>query len=208
MSDLVLKPTAQVVTVCAEGEGKPLRIEIIDVDKEKESEDRSIYDSAFAAGVEEGIAQGLEKAREENATLIKHLKRIFDELVTQRDSLFQEAETFIIKLVTAIAKKVIRHELESNPGYVETLVQETLGYVLDNDSVVVRVHPNDLELIKNVPEGSALSVRDFKRLEFKGDSSIERGGCIVETNSGTIDARLEVQLEEIESDLLEKALDK
>ena len=79
-----------------------------------------------------------------------------------------------------------------------------MHYVVDKDSVIVKVNPDDLELINSISDDSSLSLKDFKRLEFKEDGHVERGGCIVETNSGTIDARLSVQLEEIESELLEK----
>lgn len=207
LSDLVLQPTRLVTTICAQSEEGPVKVEIVDIDKEKESSDQVIYDKAYAAGLEEGKKIGLQQARDENATLVRHLKRLFDELVAQRESVLREAETFILRLVFAISKKVIRHELNENPQYVNTLVRETLHYVVDKDSVIVKVNPEDLELIKNIPEDSSISLRDIKRLEFAEDSSIERGGCIIETNSGTIDAQLAVQLEEIEADLLEKALD-
>ena len=39
---------------------------------------------------------------------------------------------------------------------------------------------------------------DIETLTVKGDTSIGRGGCLVESSLGTIDARIEAQFEELE----------
>ncbi len=207
MSDLVLKPDKKVTTVCAEIEREPVQIDIVDVDKEMQRSTQSIYDKAYAEGFEEGKNQGSQQEIEENESLIKQLHRLFEELVVRRNALLYEAETFILRLVMAISEKVIRHELEENPHYVQTMVRETLNYVVDKDIVVVRVHPDDLVTVQSIPEDSPLSLADFKKLEFVEDAAVERGGCIVETNSGIIEATLKVKLEEIEANLLERTYD-
>ena len=162
---------------------------------------------AFNEGIEQGKNEGVQQARDETSTLTRHLNRMFEEVVAQRGALLQEAETLIVKLVMAIARKVIRREVREHPDTIDLLVRDTLKYVVDRDTIIVKVNPKDLTVLEEMTKNMPISLKDVKKLEFVQDSLIEQGGCIIETNSGTIDATLETQFEEIESDLLDKAFD-
>ena len=62
----------------------------------------------------------------------------------------------------------------------------------------MRVHPDDVHYATEIKEELGHARGDIETLTVKGDASIGRGGCLVESSLGTIDARIEAQLEELE----------
>jgi flagellar assembly protein FliH len=69
---------------------------------------------------------------------------------------------------------------------------------VEQDHIVVRVHPEDWHYATEIT-GALGHVRGgLKTLTVQEDTSIGRGGCVVETSLGTIDARIEAQFDELE----------
>jgi flagellar assembly protein FliH len=73
-----------------------------------------------------------------------------------------------------------------------------LEHVVEQDQIVVRVHPDDLHYATEIKEELGQARGDIKTLTVQGDTSIGRGGCLVESSLGTIDARIEAQFDELE----------
>lgn len=147
-------------------------------------------------GMREGHArgreEGLETARNAASLLDKALRRIGDE----RQSLLAKAERDIVDLALAIASRVLRREVDVDRDLVTRVVTDALRRASPLEEVVVRVHPSDYAHIKSVP-GLEARLGEIRHLVLVEDRRVSVGGCLVETGSGAIDARVETQLEEI-----------
>ena len=143
------------------------------------------YESERKRGYAEGEGKALAQVTEQ-LLAIKKLKEDF----------FAQAEPELIRLSLAIAEKVLGRMVHEHPEAVQQVVRQSLERSL-GDRITVRVNPLDY---KNLQEQQA-SFKDAldrsKRLLLKEDESIAQGGCVVETEVGTIDAQLETQLEAI-----------
>jgi flagellar biosynthesis/type III secretory pathway protein FliH len=95
-----------------------------------------------------------------------------------------DAEAELIELAVAIAEKIVRRQLTLTPATVADIAAECLTSARKRRSVTVRVHPDDLELVGARLPGVAV----------RGDESVSRGGCLVDTEIGRIDGRLDSQL--------------
>lgn len=136
-------------------------------------------------GYQEGREQGLAEWTEE----ILKAKRL-------KETFFASAETEVVKLVTAIAEKVIGKLVQEHKEVVRAIVHQALEHSL-GDKIVIRMNPEDLKrLRKEDLEFSDLLDRT-KQVHFREDETIAGGGCVVETEVGTIDARLDTQLKAI-----------
>lgn len=84
-------------------------------------------------------------------------------------------------------------ELRLAPEHIHQVVQRELTRVQTARHVVLRVHPEDLALL-DAPE--TLRARHELRapLRIQADASLTRGGCLLDTDIGQIDARLETRL--------------
>lgn len=147
------------------------------VEKEREE--------AKAQGREEGKTEGLE-AFNEKLFELKNLKEKF----------FADAEPEMIHLVLNIAEKVIGEMAVKYKEVIGTIIRQAIERSL-GDRVVVRLHPEDYKMIQEEEKGWKEKFDKTKHLHFKKDETIERGGCVVETEVGTIDAQLETQLKAI-----------
>jgi flagellar assembly protein FliH len=86
-----------------------------------------------------------------------------------------------------MARQVVRSELQTSATLVVDVTQEALSEVLlSARHITVKVHPEDLALIAH---GCADAV-EARGARLVADTHIERGGCLVESDLGVVDARL------------------
>ena len=156
--------------------------------------EKEAYEKGFAEGQKAGSEVG-EKMAE--ATLQQYAASL-NALNSLRSELFATSEREIIRLALEIARKIIKREVAIDEELILALVKVALARVADQALITVRVNPKDHHAIERhhaaTPETAALS----ESVKLVEDPLIARGGCIIETESGTIDARIEEQLREIE----------
>jgi flagellar assembly protein FliH len=108
----------------------------------------------------------------------------------QMDGLQQDMASTLAAAATALARQVVRGELAARPEQVAVVAQEALEtLLLSARHITVRVHPDDHAL---VAQGAAdtLAARGARLL---ADADIDRGGCLVESDIGIIDASIETR---------------
>jgi len=179
----VISATEKAKTIIARAEADAERIR-----KEAEA-----IRAESAAVREQGRKEGLAKGESEGKAQLAEKLLILEK---KREDFFAQAEPEIIRLVLAIAEKVIGQVATERPDVVRDVVRQALERSL-GDRVIVRLNPDDYKTVMD--EG--YEFRDVldrtKRIMFKEDDSISKGGCILETEVGTIDAQLETQLDAI-----------
>jgi flagellar biosynthesis/type III secretory pathway protein FliH len=106
-----------------------------------------------------------------------------------------------LELTLALAEVVIRHEVRCQPETVRATLQEALQMAAEHGKLRIRIHPEDLENIKEFLPQLKQRLGETRPLELQDDLGISQGGCLVETDSGMIDARLEEQLETLRQQL-------
>ena len=81
-------------------------------------------------------------------------------------------------------------------------MKNAVGHLAERQRMVIRVNPLDLEILeRNQPEWIASD----EGIELKADKRIKRGGCLVEGESGSVDAQIESQIDAIEKALMRAA---
>lgn len=161
--------------------------------------------AAHAAGVKDGYArgeaEGLKKAQASFDARVKELQTkiasLLETLEASKKQIYGDAHTVLLKLCFELTKKIINTECRMNPDIVLSVIKKSLSYIADRERLVVRVSKDDME--------TASSKKDFwlpvgdrvESIRIESDERIEKGGCIIESNSGVADARLGVQIEEL-----------
>jgi len=161
--------------------------------------EREAYEKGHAEGHEKGFQEG----KAEVARLVESLHTIITKAIEKRNEIIEEAETQIINLVLLIVKKVIKVISENQKNVVINNVVQALRKLKSRGDVVIRVNLADLELTSEHVKDFMKMVENVKSITVLEDSSVDRGGCIIETDFGQIDARISSQLHEIEERILE-----
>jgi flagellar assembly protein FliH len=116
---------------------------------------------------------------------VGHLVQSFDAQWAQLEDQMAQA---LSRSAVLLARQVLRTELDTRPVLVQAVATEALNAVLMSArQVLVRVHPDDLPLVAE-GAGEALQARGA---QLQADPNIQRGGCSVESDAGTIDATIE-----------------
>lgn len=138
-------------------------------------------------GFDEGYQEGLGRLTE----------RILDAEGT-KEKILAEAEPQIIRMVMDIAEKVIGRQIEK--GAVVDVVKKSIAQSVGR-KIVVRIHPSDVPTVKEREKELMIGLEQNQSVSVKEDEEIPPGGCIVETEMGTVDARLETQIQAIKKAL-------
>jgi len=155
---------------------------------------------AHAAGVREGEAAGRNRAAAELQPVIERLSRTIHEIAGLRARMRREAESDLLRLATAIARRVLRREIAVDPDAMHGLVLGALEKLQSQEIARVRVHPAHAALVtaclRQMVAGSPVEVIP--------DPSRAPGAVIFETDRGNLDASVESQLREIERGLADR----
>ncbi|MCR4314857.1 MAG: FliH/SctL family protein [Planctomycetes bacterium] len=168
----------------------------------------------FKEGYQEGLNQG-KKTGYDNAyseskqkfdtttsELRSVLTGIVDELDSHRQELMKKAEADVVKLAVAIAERVILRSVELDPSLIHTSVLRAVELVSDKSKFEISVSPADHGIVQEFLPEIHRKFQDCGTIIVVEDANVAKGGVIVRTPTGEIDARLTMQFEKIREELL------
>jgi flagellar assembly protein FliH len=156
----------------------------------------------FARGISEGIKTGVEQARKESIKSIEALQNQLKEVALLRKNILEKAEKDILTLSVSIAEKILHQEVSSNPDTVQNILKAAMKNILDRDNIKVRLNPQDFQYMMEKKEDFLQSFDGIKNIVFEEDGVIIKGGAVIETQFGEVDARIDRQLAEVKNMLI------
>lgn len=155
-----------------------------------EIEKRS-HEDGMAVGRADALALIEDELRDARETM----KSLIESAMVQRRSLIESAEKEIIRLAYAVAERIVHSEIEHNPDVVVDVARAAVKRLVERERVTIRVNPIDLERMRAQRE-DMLAIGDIREVRVIPDARVDHGGVILETDGGTIDARVSTQLHE------------
>jgi len=158
-------------------------------------------------GFEEGIASGKQEAKaqiqEEYQGKIEQAQYLLLQAYEQKETIISEAEPFLLELSTVIASQIVKQELESHPDQFVELIKQHILRFKEKESITVCVHPDDFDFIQSQRIHLIAVVNGETEIKIIPDYSVSVKGCIIRTAYGSVDARIDTQIEEIKKVILE-----
>ena len=166
-------------------------------------------DASLRASWQAGYDQGrIEGEKSLSGQLLKQRAELQELLHGTLDSLRQtvpqvarDTENMMVSLALEVARKLVSDMPISVP-MVEAAVRDALTHVESSAQVTVRLHPDDLELLQNANSTLLTSAEAPNDFRFLSSAEVSRGGCLVETRFGTVDARRETKFDLLKENLL------
>ncbi len=152
------------------------------------------YDTGFQGG----FKKGEESAKEEFSPFLETTQQLIEELSGFRKEMYDKVEREMVEMVISLTKKVIHFEFSTREDAVQDMIRLAVQSVLDRESMVIKIHPTDKEYAESFRPELHHMFSEIKNITFEAHSGIARGGCVVETNFGVIDARIEKLEEQID----------
>ena len=170
---------------------------------EAQAQHDKIVSEARSEGFEQGSQEGYQKGSAEVERLIERMHKILEAVMQRREEILQDTESQIVELVILMARKVIKILSENQKNVIMANTVAALRKVKTRGEVTLRVNIEDVKLTTAHADEFIQHVENVQGITVQEDSSVEKGGCIVETDFGAIDARISSQLTELENKILE-----
>ena len=152
--------------------------------------------TAYENGFRQGEKAGMEIAERKMEAIMKRYSESLFEVGRLRSVLYEQIEHEVVKLAIAVAKKIVHREIQVDRDIIQTLVRVALSHVAEKSAVTIHLNPIDYNYLLERRE--ELSQSEGRDISLLADKSIERGGCLVQTDCGDIDARIEENFQEVE----------
>ena len=159
---------------------------------------RKAENDGFRSGHEEGYREGNQEAQR----LVERIHKMIEAVQAKRQEILDGTEQQIVNLVILMAHKVVKIMSENQKSVIMSNVVQALKKVKGSGDVTLRVNLADVKLTTEHINDFIHQVENIKNIFVVEDSSVDKGGCIVETDFGAIDARISSQLSELETQIL------
>jgi flagellar assembly protein FliH len=152
------------------------------------------------AAYERGRREGEDSLREQLVSQRNEiggaLNSVLESLRKVVPQLVHETESALIQLALESAQKIVAG-LPITAKMVDAVVREALRQVEDTAEVTIQLHPDDLALLRKQKAKILDGAEGSAPLRFAGSAEVTRGGCLVQTRFGIIDARRETKFQQL-----------
>ena len=155
--------------------------------------EKEAYDKGYAQGEKDGRELGAKKLDK----MLDKIHDLFQDILNQRSEFRRLYEAETLDLICRIAEKVVYSRVALDNEVVRDTILAAFDLAADRTEVKIRVHPGDIEFVKDLRPLFFERVSDLKSITMESDPSVGSGGCLMETAFGHVDARIESQLEKI-----------
>jgi flagellar assembly protein FliH len=151
-------------------------------------------DALRAAAREEGLREGREEALAALTPALEALNQAVEARQLEQFARAERLEAHAVDLGLFLAEKVLGGAVAVEPERVVESVRGALRGIVERERVTVLVHPDDLELVRDAMDDVRASLGGIEHCEVQAERRVSRGGAIVRTPDGDVDARLETKL--------------
>ncbi|MBP3561803.1 MAG: flagellar assembly protein FliH [Treponema sp.] len=171
--------------------------------QEANVEKENIKATAHQDGYKEGHEQGFMEGQNEVNRLVERVHKIVESVMVRREEILCETEQQIVELVLLMTRKVVKIISENQKTVVLSNVLAALKKIRTRGNITLRVNTEDLKLTTAHVDEFIKRIENVNGISVIEDSAVDKGGCIVETDFGAIDARISSQLAELENKIME-----
>jgi flagellar assembly protein FliH len=147
---------------------------------------------AFTKGYAQGERAGLEAGGKRAEAMLRRVAQTIEELGGLRQTLIQETERQMVQLALTLARRVVHREVTLDPELAAALAHVALERLGTTVPATIRLNPEDYTIVAQ--DGARWG---GATVTVVPDPSIARGGCLVESEFGSVDATIERQFDEL-----------
>lgn len=165
--------------------------------QEAEKQRQAGYEAGKQAGLVAGEKAGKAKFQQE----VNSLQQARERLVQRDSALISEAETEIVEMALLVAGRVIGQHLRTDDLAVQSSLKQVLAKALGARSALLLVSPDDFEHLWAKRQEWSASIPGLREFSLDPSPTLEKGDLILQSNIGTIDARVETILSQVADQL-------
>lgn len=169
---------------------------------------KSVQEQAYKEAYDLGMIEGRERAHAETmaeiAARLDRFDALGDAIARQQSALALANEARLVRLAFAIATKLAMQEVRERPELVAGILRAAIEEAQADERIVARVSAEDRREAEAAREALGRDADSGARVKIEEDPSIHPGGCVIETNFGSVDATVEQRVKRLWEALSEK----
>jgi flagellar assembly protein FliH len=173
-----------------------VRVSALPPESEMKRNARATEQAAYERGRVDGEKHLGEQMLQQRNELLELHQGVIESLRRAVPEVIQQTETTLMQIALECAQKIVAG-IPISPELVEAVVREAVTQTKETSEIMVQLHPDDLALLRKNQSPILQGMSEAGPLKFSGSSEISRGGCLVQTRFGTLDARRETKLEQL-----------
>jgi len=214
--DQAFQKAKQIVESAQDYRSAQLRDSAQRADQELKEAQKQGYQEGFANGREEGLKSGLEagnrqgisegakKAEAENRKSLNELGEMIQSVEKSKTEILSKFEDDLKDLAIAIARAIVKKELETDPKTLHTIIQNAVDSYRNQAWVRIYVSGNTANLLTKTDASIAQELQAVSdRVKVVVTPGIGDESCVIEMPDQVIDAGIDTQLKKIQSALEE-----
>lgn len=151
--------------------------------------EREAFASGYAAGERAGVEAGNKRAE----AMLRRLAQTLDELKALRQTMVRQTEQQMVSLALAIARRILRREAAVDEDLLIAMARVALERLGESGTATIRLNPEDYSATVQRHGDHWAGAR----VKVVADPSVSRGGCLVDSEFGFIDASVEAQFDQV-----------
>lgn len=168
---------------------------------DNDSEGIKIEEEAYKRGFTDGINAGRLQILGEIENELRILRTLIEGIERLKEELYRKIEEDVVEISLSIARKIIYEVAEHDREMVVAVAKEAIKRASDREMLKIKISPVDYEILNKKRTELLQCVDGIKSIVFEVDESVRPGGCLIETNQGDVDARIESQIKVVEGEI-------
>ncbi|SRR5690606_5961769 len=170
----------------------------LEIEKEEDSlriQLQKQFENGFNKGystAQKELQQTFDEKLQRKYTDIQNICELLDDTISIYEKNYEQ---LIINMALLFAEKIVRREIEERT-IINEVIKDALKKIIGAENVIVKLHPDDYAYVISEKENFHQDGR-MQKLRFESDEKIEPGGCLVESEIGNVDARINSQINEL-----------
>lgn len=188
----------------AQAEAEKIKNEAL---QEAEELRQTAREDGYQTGQTQGYQDGLQTAQQEQAAVLDAVNEKASRTILAAQEEMKTcmvlAERQIAEIIFSVAGKILPQHFLDVPQIILPMVKKALDKIKDQEGIVIRVSPDNYEFVIMAKNEFQAMLTGNEPLQVQADPSLGMGDCIIDSLSGSVDARLQTQLELIKKSVQE-----
>ena len=162
---------------------------------------KTIQEQAYQEGYKLGLEEGEKRAFDENQKLIQdslgEMSQVVHALKNMKKDMASFNEAHLVQLLFHMASKLAQEHLEKEQQPVIEVIRQAVELAQGEENVMVHVSEKQMAFIENLQSQKKVEFDFLEKVKLVSHPEITPGGCIIETNYGEVDARVEQRIQKL-----------
>lgn len=155
------------------------------------------YQEAYQLGFEEGKVEALKKKSTEITDRLDRFDTLLTSIEKLKLELVQQNESHLVQLAFHMASRIAHAEIKADPQATAAAIRSAVQTAQQEEEVTVQVAASQLDFLETLKKEMNREFEFMKKIKLVADPSVTEGGCIIETNYGVVDARVEERVSKL-----------